>query len=97
MSDETPAIYILTNRYRGCLYIGVTSNLVQRIYQHKEEQLEGFTQRYQLKKLVYFEAAETMESAIAREKQLKAGSRQKKLNLIESANPQWLDLYPQLL
>lgn len=94
--EKQPAVYILTNHYLGTLYVGVTSNLIQRIWQHKQGEIEGFSKRYGLRKLVYFEMADSMHSAISREKQLKAGSRQKKINLIESINKEWLDLYPQI-
>ena len=76
----------------GTLYTGVTSNLVQRAWQHREGVADGFTSRYGCKTLVWFEMAETMEAAIAREKQIKGGSRAKKLALIEGANPDWRDL-----
>jgi putative endonuclease len=94
--EKQPAVYILTNHYLGTLYIGVTSNLIQRIWQHKQGGIEGFSKRYGLKKLVYFEVADSMYSAISREKQLKSGSRQKKIQLIESMNKEWLDLYPNI-
>ncbi|HWK35700.1 MAG TPA: GIY-YIG nuclease family protein [Sphingomonas sp.] len=83
----------MANRRNGTLYTGVTSNLPQRAWQHREGTVEGFTQRYDCKMLVWFEMAETMESAITREKQIKGGSRAKKLALIEGTNPDWTDLY----
>ncbi len=92
-----PAIYILANQPRGTLYIGVTSDLVARVWQHKNKQADGFTQRYDVHTLVYFELHATMYNAISREKQLKAGSRAKKVALIEALNPDWRDLYPGLL
>jgi putative endonuclease len=88
-----PAIYIMANRRNGTLYIGVTSNLPQRAYQHREGLTPGFTKRYGCKSLVYCEQYEDMESAIAREKHLKAGSRERKIDLIEKLNPDWRDLY----
>jgi putative endonuclease len=88
-----PAIYIMANRRNGTLYIGVTSNLPQRAYQHREGLTPGFTKRYGCKSLVYYEQYEDMESAIAREKHLKAGSRERKIDLIEKLNPDWRDLY----
>ena len=94
---KQPAIYILANKKNGTLYTGVTSNLIQRIHQHKAGDIPGFSAKYACKILVYYEPHETMESAITREKQLKGGSRQKKLALIESANPDWEDLYPTIL
>jgi putative endonuclease len=95
--NRQPAVYILSNRYRGTLYTGVTSNLISRVWQHKTQCVQGFTQRYSLDRLVYYELTESMESAITREKQIKAGSRVKKINLVESINPAWEDLYPGLL
>ena len=83
----------MANRRNGTIYVGVTSNLVQRAWQHREGVVEGFTKRYGCKLLVWFEVAETMETAILREKQIKGGSRAKKLALIEGMNPQWHDLY----
>jgi predicted GIY-YIG superfamily endonuclease len=83
---KQPAIYIVANRRNGTLYTGVTPNLVQRISQHRQSVADGFTRRYGCKRLVWFELAETMEVAILREKQIKAGSRAKKLALIETAN-----------
>ena len=92
-----PAVYIVTNRPKGTLYIGVTSNLVQRIYQHKSHEIEGFSQKYGTDKLVYFELFDEMESAIKREKQLKSWRRSWKIALIEKENSQWCDLYEALL
>ncbi len=83
--------YIMTNR-SGTLYIGVTNDLVRRVYQHKTKQIEGFTKRYHLTKLVYYEVGEDVREAIAREKQLKGWRRSKKLALINSSNPKWNDL-----
>lgn len=94
---KCPAIYIMANKKHGTLYIGVTSNLLQRVYQHNNGLMSGFTQRYGCKYLVYYELHEDMINAIAREKQLKGGSRKKKITLIESMNPKWLDLYGSLL
>ena len=89
-------IYILFNKKNGTLYTGVTSNLVRRVTQHKEKQYPGFTDSYDVDKLGYFEEFQTITEAIAREKQIKAGSRKKKLELIESMNPNWEDLFEQL-
>jgi putative endonuclease len=94
--DFQPAVYIVANRRNGTIYVGVTSNLMQRIWQHREGAVDGFTKRYGCKLLVWFELHSTMEHAITREKQLKAGSRRKKLALIEAANPQWRDLYAEI-
>jgi putative endonuclease len=90
---KQPAVYIMTNKRNGTLYTGVTSNLPQRIWQHRENVADGFAERYGCKMLVWFEMHETMEAAILREKQIKAGSRKKKLALIEAFNLQWRDLY----
>ena len=89
---KQPAIYMLASKYNGTLYIGVTSNLPQRMYQHREEKIEGFSKKYGIKMLVYFELCDDMESAVAREKTLKGITRSKKIALIESVNPDWEDL-----
>jgi len=89
-------VYIMTNNGNTVLYVGVTSDLTTRVYQHKSKLVEGFTKKYNLVKLVYYEVCEEAEGAILREKQLKAGSRQKKLDLISGMNPQWHDLYEEL-
>lgn len=93
MNAKLPCVYIMTNRKDGVLYTGVTSNLVQRAWQHKAHLGNGFTSKYNCDKLVWYEVHENMESAITREKQIKAGSRKKKLALIEAMNPAWADLY----
>ena len=85
-------VYILTNSGNNVLYTGVTNNLVRRMYEHKHKLVQGFTSRYNLNKLVYFEHGSSMYGAIQREKQIKAGSREKKIQLIESINPVWRDL-----
>jgi putative endonuclease len=89
-------VYILTNKNNTVLYAGVTSNLKRRVYEHKERLIEGFTKRYNVAKLVYYEVCDEVHSAIAREKQIKAGSRRKKIMLIESMNKEWKDLYEEL-
>jgi putative endonuclease len=94
---KQPAVYIVTNRRNGTLYTGVTANLPQRAYQHREGQTKGFTARYGCKTLVWYELHGGMIEAITREKQLKAGTREKKVALIESANPDWVDLYDTLI
>jgi putative endonuclease len=94
---KQPAVYILASQRNGTLYVGVTSDLVKRVWEHKNDLVMGFTQRYGVHMLVYFEILETMDAAIAREKQLKAGSRIKKLRLIESLNPEWHDLYASIV
>lgn len=93
---KIPAVYIMANKRNGTIYTGVTSNLPARDYIHKHSLLPGFTARYRCHLLVWYEVCETMESAILREKQIKAGSRKKKLALIESKNPQWRDLSGEL-
>ena len=85
-------VYILSNKRNGTLYTGVTSNLVKRIFEHKEKVVNGFSAKYNLDLLVYYEEWWNIEEAIQREKQLKAGNRKKKLSLIESINPDWKDL-----
>ena len=96
-SMKQPAVYMIASRRNGTLYIGVTSNLVKRIWEHKNELVEGFTRRYKIHLLVWFELHERMESAIAREKILKHWKREWKLNLIERTNPAWRDLYVDIL
>ncbi|MCZ8136277.1 MAG: GIY-YIG nuclease family protein [Porphyrobacter sp.] len=88
-----PAVYIMANHKGGTLYIGVTSDLPQRAWQHREGLVDGFTKRYACKRLVWFELHSTMDYAITREKQLKGGSRRAKIALIESGNPEWRDLF----
>jgi putative endonuclease len=90
---KQPCVYILASQRNGTLYVGVTSNLVQRVWQHKSDLVEGFTKKYGVHMLVWFEAHETMESAITREKMIKDWRRAWKLDLIETANPAWRDLY----
>lgn len=94
---KQPAFYILTNTYNTVLYMGVTSNLIQRIYQHKEKLIDGFSKKYNVTKLVYFEQFDDMESAISREKKLKKWRRKWKQELIEVMNPNWRDLYPDII
>jgi len=86
---KQPCVYILASRRNGTLYVGVTSNLPGRVWQHRNEVVDGFSKRYGVHTLVWYEPHETMESAILREKQLKAGSRARKLGLIEAMNPDW--------
>jgi putative endonuclease len=92
-----PAVYILASQRNGTLYIGVTSNLVQRIWQHKNKLIKGFTEKYPVTQLVYFEQHSTMYQAIYREKQLKKWLRKWKIELIESQNPYWRDLWTDLV
>lgn len=91
------SVYLLTNQTNTVFYVGVTSDLIARTYQHKNDLIEGFTKKYQVHKLVYFEMFNDVTEAISREKQIKAGSRQKKNDLVKTMNPQWLDLYPDLV
>lgn len=93
---KQPAIYIMADRYRGTLYIGVTSGLWQRVWDHKNGRSPGFTSRYGLDRLVWYEHRHTMERAITREKQLKAWRRDWKIALIEKMNPDWLDLHESI-
>ena len=94
--ERRPCVYMLAGRRNGTLYIGVTSNLVQRVWQHRDGAVPGFTRRYHVHDLVWFEMHESMESAIRREKALKEWWRTWKLDLIERANPDWRDLYPDI-
>jgi putative endonuclease len=89
-------VYIMTNKYNAVLYTGVTGNLRRRVHEHKEKFVEGFTKKYSITKLVYYEIYDEASSAIAREKQIKAGSRQKKIALVEGMNKAWSDLYEEL-
>lgn len=95
--DKQPAVYILASGYNGTLYIGVTSNLIQRIWQHKNDLVEGFTEKYGVHFLVYYELCDQMLTAIEREKQLKKWNRQWKIDLIEKMNPTWKDLWEELV
>ena len=88
-----PCVYILANRRNGTLYVGVTSNPVRRVWEHKSDAVESFTKKYQTHMLVWYELHETMDSAIAREKAIKEWKRSWKLELIEKLNPTWKDLY----
>ena len=93
---KQPAVYIMASGRNGTLYTGVTSDLVKRVWQHREDQADGFTKRYGCKILVWYELGVSMENAILREKQIKAGSRARKLALIEAANPAWRDLWDDI-
>ena len=92
-----PAVYILASKRNGTLYIGVTSDLVKRIWQHKNNMIEGFTKRYSVHQLVWYELHDNMLSAIEREKRIKEWKRKWKLDLIEHLNPNWMDLYHKLV
>ena len=93
---KQPCVYILASKRNGTLYVGVTSNLVQRVWQHKNDFVAGFTKRYGVHTLVWYESHETMESAIGREKAIKEWKRAWKLELIEQGNSAWRDLYGEL-
>lgn len=90
-------IYILSNKRNGTLYIGVTNDLVRRVYEHRNDLIDGFTKKYGLHNLVYFEHSTDANAAICREKQLKKWNRKWKIRLIEKENPEWKDLYPKIL
>ena len=93
MPEFLPAVYIITNNNNTTLYTGVTSDLIKRTYQHKNKFIKGFSQKYNCNKLVYYEIYLDIFHAITREKQIKSGSRKKKIQLIEKINPEWEDLY----
>ena len=97
MSEKYYYVYVLANKPRGTTYVGVTSNLVERVWQHKQEQADGFTKRYGLKSLVWYEQHEDVQEAILREKQIKNWNRLWKIELIESGNPEWNDLYETII
>ncbi|USD38690.1 GIY-YIG nuclease family protein [Ferrimonas sp. SCSIO 43195] len=94
---KQPCVYIITNDRNGTLYIGVTSNLIKRIWEHKNQFIEGFSHSHQLTQLVYFETHQSMYQAITREKQLKHWKREWKIQLIEQENPYWQDLWETLM
>ena len=94
---KQPCVYLLTSRRNGTLYTGVTSNLIQRVWQHKNNLVDGFTKKYSVHNLVWFEVHETMQSAIEREKAIKEWRRAWKIELIESVNPQWRDLGEEMV
>ena len=96
MNVKTPCIYILASGMKGSLYVGVTSNLAQRVWQHKNEIGSKFTGKYDIHRLVWYEVHESMESAIAREKAIKKWRREWKVRLVEESNPSWVDLYEGL-
>ena len=92
MKSQVYCVDIMTNRYNTTLYTGVTNNLKRRVYEHKSGRGSAFTSRYNLTKLVYYQMTNDVNAAITREKQIKAGSRQKKIDLVNSMNPEWRDL-----
>ena len=89
-------VYVMTNKWSTALYTGVTNDLPRRVYEHKNKLAKGFTSKYNLDRLVYYETTDSVESAIAREKQIKSGSRASEVRLIERMNKDWLDLYERL-
>ncbi|MXS82013.1 GIY-YIG nuclease family protein [Nitrosomonas oligotropha] len=97
MTEKQPAVYILASKRNGTLYIGVTSNLIRRVWEHKNDLADGFTKKYQVHQLVWYELHETMDSAISREKAMKNWKRAWKISRIETVNPDWKDLYQSLL
>ena len=97
MNHQTYYVYIMASKRNGTLYIGVTNDLIRRVYEHKNNLVEGFTNKFRVHKLVYWEQSENVDSALQREKQLKKWNRQWKLALIEEHNANWQDLYAQLL
>ena len=94
---KQPCVYMLASKRNGTLYTGVTSNLLKRIWEHKNHLIEGFTKKYNVTNLVWYEVHETMTSAISREKAIKNWKRAWKINVIEAMNPEWRDLYDDLL
>ncbi len=90
-------VYILTNKYNKVLYIGITNNLIRRVYEHKNGHIPGFTKKYNCHKLVWFEESESVKSAILKEKRMKKWKREYKVNVINEMNPEWRDLYYDLL
>ena len=94
--DRQYFVYIMTNKHNNVLYTGITNDLKRRVYEHKEKLVGGFTKKYNITKLIYYEVFDDPENAILREKQIKAGLRQKKIDLINSMNRKWLNLYEQL-
>ena len=95
--DKKFFVYIMTNKNNTVLYTGVTNNLVRRVYEHKEKLIEGFTKRYNCTKLVWYEIYDDPYNAISREKQIKAGSRKKKIDLVNSMNLEWKDIYNDIV
>ena len=95
--EKQSFIYIMTNINNTTLYIGVTNNIIRRVYEHKNKLVKGFTSKYNLTKLVYYEMFDDITNAITREKQLKGGSRKKKEDLINQLNPTWEDLYEKII
>lgn len=97
MNNKSYWVYILASQRNGTLYVGITNNLVKRVWEHKNKKVEGFTKKYEVHHLVYYELHENPESAIKREKQIKKWNRLWKLRIIEEMNPEWKDLYEDIL
>jgi len=97
MNEKQYCVYILTNAHHTVLYTGVTNNLIRRVLEHKNKERSAFTKKYNVDKLVYFECGPDIDQAILKEKQIKAGSRQKKVDLITAFNPEWKDLFDDLV
>ena len=97
MTDRQPCVYMLASGYNGTLYVGVTAHLPNRVSQHKSGLVQGFTKKYRVHRLVWYELQESMHAAIVREKQLKKWNRAWKIRLIDESNPQWRDLYDALV
>ena len=93
---KQPAIYMMANKIDGTIYTGMTTDLIRRVWEHKEKLVDGFTKKYDCTKLVYYELSDTIEGAATREKQLKGGSRKQKTDLINNFNPEWRDLYDEI-
>jgi putative endonuclease len=94
--DKNYFVYMMSNKNNTVIYTGVTNNLVRRVYEHKEKLIEGFTKKYNCSKLVWYEVHSNAYDAISREKKIKGGSRKKKIELINSMNPEWKDLYNEI-
>jgi len=95
--ERQPCVYVLASKRNGTLYVGVTSNLIKRVWEHKQHFVAGFTQKYRVDRLVWYELHETMESAISREKAIKSWKRSWKIRSIEAVNPEWRDLYHDMV
>lgn len=95
--EKNGYVYIMTNKNNTVLYTGVTSDLMNRVHEHKQKLVEGFTKKYNINKLIYYEAFDEIFEAIVREKQIKGWIRKKKIDLIESMNPEWKDLYEEIV
>jgi len=96
MEEKHYYVYIVTNKWNSVLYTGITNDLKRRVFEHKAKLFKGFTKRYNVDKLVFYEVSTDVESAISREKQIKGGSRAKKIALVDGMNPEWKDLYDDL-